>query len=396
MKSKTRRFKLPGRTLLLAASAVLLLAGLMLYKLGSLMGGLSTTEVTAAAAPVGWHGIFHHPQYLPLELLRSIDFFIFKDHGQTLTRLPNAILGALSIVSFAWLIRLWHSPRTAWMATALFASSAWTLHASRLASFDVLYLWAVPTLLLSYSLLQRYRDSGFVRFGSLAAWLLLLYIPGMIWLLLPSAYIERRVIIKSWSKVSRRRWPLYIIFKIAALALLVVDLLRQGRLAAWLGAPAHFPPLMTLLKQEVSVPVHLFIRGPQYPQLWLGRTPLLDVFTLAACLIGLYFYATHWQAARSKLLFALLIIGALLVGLNGPVSFSLLVPLLYVAAATGLAYLVHEWLQTFPRNPLARGLGLGIILLAVALSCTYNLRSYFIAWPHNAVSRSVFQYRRLR
>jgi len=382
-----------GRTGLVGAGLVLLIA-LLVYKLGNLVGGVSLTELTTATTPVGWHGIYHHPQYLPLELFRSATFFVFSHHGQILTRMPNLLFGFMSIISFACLISIWHSRRTALLSTILFATAAWTLHVSRLASFDVLYLWAIPTLLLTYNLLHRYPASKLIWYGSLAAWLLLLYVPGMIWLLLIGTIIEYSVIAKAWR--THQLWrevPLSLLLVAVGLPLLVFDLTRPGRLAQWLGAPDHYPSLMTLLRHEAAVPYHLFVRGPLYPELWLGRAPLLDIFTLVLAVIGICFYVLHWQATRTRLLAALFVISGLLVGLGGQVSFSLLVPLMYVAAATGLAYLIHEWFKTFPRNPLARGVGLGIIGLAVALSCVYNLRAYFVAWPHNATTRSVFRYR---
>src|SRR5580704_13185174 len=92
----------------LAAGVVLVLAGLswlLLHRLGSLTGGLSAGELAAASQPVGWHGIYHQPFYLPLNLVRSVVFFLSPNHGQTLTRLPNIAFGALTIASFAALIR---------------------------------------------------------------------------------------------------------------------------------------------------------------------------------------------------------------------------------------------------------------------------------------------------
>jgi len=389
---------LKNKTFVLSLGAAgLLLVGLMFYKLGSLMGGLTGAENAAASAPVGWHGIYHHPLYLPLELLRSVDFFIFKNHGQTLSRLPNALLGIAGVLSFAWLIALWHSRRTAVLATLLFATGAWTLHTSRLASNDVLYLMALPVGLLAYTMVQRYKDHPLIWYGAPITVLLLLYIPGLVWLVLAGLFYERQALLAGWKEFGN--WGqrfLYILIGLVGISLLVRDLLRPGELRLWVGLPAHFPGVHELLKQFLAVPVHLFIRGPQYPAQWLDRTPLLDIFTLAACMIGIYFYATHLKAARTRLLLTMAIIGWILVGLGGPVSLSLLVPLLYVAAAAGLAYLVHEWFRTFPRNPLARGLGLGIVILAVALSCLYNAKAYFVAWPHNAASQAVFQYRRLR
>lgn len=371
------------------------LSWLMLYKLGSLTGGLSGGELTAATAPVGWHGIYHDPLYLPLKIVRSVVFYVFPEHGRTLTRLPNAVFGGLAALSFVGLIKLWHGNRTAVLAGLLFATSAWTLHVSRVASFDVMYMWGMITLLLTHVLLYRYGEKAIVWYGSLVIWGLMLYIPGMVWLVLIEIYLQRSTLADIWRHFNRW-WQrvFYFLIGIAWLPLLVIDLRQPGEALKWVGAPAHLAAPMHLLKQLGAVPVHLFIRGPQYPDIWLARSPILDVFALTVCAIGIYFYVTHLKAARSRLLALLALVGTVLVALGGPVGLSLLVPLLYVSAATGIAYLLHEWLHVFPNNPLARGLGIGMLALVISLSCLYNLKAYFIVWPHNQVTQTVFRYHR--
>lgn len=392
--SRTRRYIAAHRpyiTLIIAALAVL--AWLMLYRLGSLVHGLSLSEQHAATSPTGWHGLYHNALYLPLKIVRSIDFYLFPHHGYTLTRLPNAIFGSLAIISFTWLIWLWHGRRTALIAGILFATGAWTLHASRLASFDVLYLWALPALMLMNVALQRKPGKAYVMYGNVILWGLLLYVPGMIWLLLINAYFQRKYIAEGWKQL--KRWwqrPLLVLVGAAWLPLLAANIRHMAVLREWLGLPGHLATPLALLKHFLGVFVHLFIRGPEYPQLWLGKAPILDVFTLTICAIGLYFYAKNRQASRTRLLSGFFLAGAILVALAGPVGLSLLVPLLYIVAATGVAYLIREWLQVFPINPLARGIGLGLVALAVILACTYNLRAYFIAWPHNDVTQTVFRY----
>lgn len=377
---------------LLAALGV---AGLLLYKLGSLTGGLSAGELVTAAAPVGWHGIYHQPLDLPVKLVRSVVFFLSPAHGQFLSRLPNAFFGGLAIISFTWLIRLWHGSRTAVLAGVLFAASAWVLHASRLTSSDVLYLWATPTLLLVHMLLQKHSKQPIVWYGSLLVWGLILYIPGLIWLVALEVYLQKGVLRNSWRNFkSFAQKAIYIFAGLIWLPLLIIDLIRPDNFVNWLGFPAHLASPLHLLKQFVAVPVHLFIRGPQYPDIWLARTPILDIFALVTCVLGIYFYATHGRATRSHLIGLFAGIGLILVGLGGPVGLSLLVPLLYILAAAGIAYLLREWLHVFPANPLARGLGLGLIILVVSLSCIYNLRAYFVAWPHNETTRATFQYHR--
>jgi hypothetical protein len=368
---------------------------LLLHKLGSLTGGMSAGEARTATAAVGWHGIYHDPFYLPLKLLRSVFFFISPDHGQTLTRLPNAIFGALAVAAFGWLVWLWHGTRTTLLVLLLFATSAWTLHASRLASNDVTYLWAVPTMLLIQVLLHRWGHKAVVWYASLILWGLILYIPGMVWLIILQVYSQRKLLGKVWSAFVSTGHKFLSLFTIVIFVpLLLLNLTRAGQLKEWIGLPAQLPSLAHAGKQFIGVFVHLFVRGPQYPDLWLARAPILDVFTLLCVAVGAYFYAGHRKASRSQTLGLLFIGGYILVALGGSVTLSALVPLAYVAAAAGLAYILQAWLRIFPNNPVARSLGIGLVGVAVILSCAYNLRAYFVAWPHNSTTKAVFQYRR--
>ncbi len=377
---------------LLWAVVIAGISGLLLYRLGTLTGGMSAGELATATAPVGWHGVYHQPFYLPLQMVRSVVFFVFPEHGQLLTRLPNAFFGGMAILSFAAVVRIWHGKRIALLATALFASSAWVLHSSRWASFDVLYVWAIPTLWLVQLSLKKRSHTAIVWYGSLLVWGLLLYVPGLVWFVLASVYFQRSAILSGWRHFARG-WQraLYIITGLGWLPLLIVHLTRPGTVLTWLGLPTHLAPPLDIARQFLLIPYHLFVHGPASPELWLGRLPIFDVFALAMCIVGAYFYIRHLRAARTRLLACYGVIATVLIGLGGPVSLSLLVPLLYLAAATGLASLLHQWFTVFPRNPLARSVGVGLLALAVAMSGLYNLRLYFVAWPHNHSTKAIFQ-----
>jgi hypothetical protein len=384
-----------ARLIALIAVVAILLFALLFNRLGSLVGGLSRGEIQSAMAPVGWHGIYHSALYLPLKLVRSVVFWLSPNHGQTLTRLPNALFGGLTIIIFTALIRLWHGWRTAILTSVLFATSAWVLHVSRLASFDVLYLLTIPGLLFANALLTRYPKRKSVWYGSLIYLGFLLYVPGVIWLILTWLYFTRKQVLKSWQQLDKLSHRLVSVLLAAIfLPLLILDLAHSGQIKLWLGLPAHISSAGTLLKSLVAAPVHLFIRGPKYPDIWLSRVPILDVFTLVACVLGIYFYVTHLKASRSKLLLSFAVIGWLLVAATGPVGLSLLVPLLYVAAAAGIAFLLKEWLQVFPFNPVARTTGIVLVSLLVVLASVYNLKAYFVAWPHNAITKATFRYHR--
>jgi hypothetical protein len=367
--------------------------GLLLYQLGTLTAGLSPLELMTNQAIYGWHGIARQPLYLPLNLVRSIVFVAASHHGALITRLPSVVFGAMSVTLFAALINFWHGSRTAILATILFACSGWLLHVSRLASNDILYIWAPLLLLVTQLLMHKYVKKPFVFYGSLACCGLLLYVPGMVWFVLLSLYWQRAAIRLGWAH-HKLLWQrgLYVFVGIIWLPLLIYRLTTLTTLKTWLGLPQRFV-LSQIGRQLAFVPVHLFIRGPVDQQRWLGHAPLLDLFALAMTLAGIWFYGTHLRATRSRLLASYTFVGLILVGLGGAVGLSILVPIMYIFAATGIAYLLHEWLRVFPVNPLARRIGIGLVVVAILASGAYNIRAYFVAWPHNEVTLSVFRER---
>lgn len=359
------------------------IAALLLFRLSSLTHGLSQNELFAAQTTLGWHGIYQHPFYLSLEVIRSVLFTLFTHHGVAVIRLANVAVGALSIVAFARLLQLWYGGRTAFFGSILFASSAWTLHVSRLASNDVLYLSAIPLLFVVQHWLRK-PTNRLQTHASLLIWGSLLYVPGLVWLIALQVWLQRKDVLagfKRQQKLSQRLT--YALCVLVWLPLLLIHVSRSlSNFSLWLGLPNQWVGFTELTKQMLSVPVHLFIHGPKQPELWLGRAALLDIFSLVLCIIGIYFYTTHFKAGRSRWLLSFLALSILLVGLGGPVPLSLIVPLLYVFTACGFGYLAHDWLKVFPSNPLARGIGIGLLALAVMASSTYNLRAYFVAWPH--------------
>ncbi len=375
-----------------ALIASLLIGTLMLYKVGGLLGGLSYNELLIIKAPYGFYDLLSNPLNLHIDTLRSIIFYIVPDHGLAVSRLPNAIIGGLAIVSFATLTWLWHGTRTALLTSLLFATSAWTLHVSRLASNDVLYLWALPTLLLLQILMHRWGTKPVVWYGSLITWSLMLFIPGIVWLVALQLLIQRNNLKITWREsASNKRLFFSILSVLIWFPMLIYGFTKNGVFIEWLGFSSDFPGLM-LIKQFAEVFENIIIRGPQNPDLWLGNTPIFDILTLITAGLGIYFYAKNWKASRSRTLGALMIASIILVTLGGSFSLSAVIALLYVCVAAGLAYLLQEWLKVFPKNPLARFVGISLVTIAVILSCTYNLRSYFIAFPNYKTTESTFRY----
>jgi hypothetical protein len=379
-----------------ALALILLGAGVLValfgYRLDSLVNGISASEHSIAVNTPGWHDIRLNPLYLPLKVLRLFSFKLHPQNDALVARLPSALLGIVAVISFAWLVCRWHNTRSALLGTLLFATASWTLHASRLGSTDSLYLCALPLLLLIHALMQKQNSKKKVYYGSIIIWGILLYTPGLVWFVLLNSILQRHEIVSGWR--SLKLWwqgALTVLLAVIWLPLLVLDFVRKpASIRLWLGLPATFSKPLHIVRELGAVLVHLFIRGPEYPQIWLSRTPLLDIFTLVMCVLGIYFYTRHIKSYRPRLLGYFFAIGALLIALGGPVPLSIVVPLLFLFATAGIAYLLHEWLRVFPLNPVARNLGIGIMIVAVAVSCIYNTRAYFVVWPHDRTTDSVF------
>ena len=389
-KPKPSAFKIQAWQVLLGVS-LLLVTILLLYKLGSITKSLAKPEIAIATGVYGWHGLIHNFFYWPIDFFRSIDFKLFPSHGKFLSRLPSTIFGLISMIFFGWLIYLWQGKRTALLSTPLFITSAWVLHVSRLATNDVVYLWAIVSLLLVHALTSKYPKSSKVWLMFAAIIGLIITIPGMIWLIILELYWQSDLL-KKCPRYLKAVWQkiLYYVLYLIWLPLLIINLRSLSHIKLWLGLPLKFPTITTLLKNWLGVFVHLLVRGPMYPYIWLAKAPLLDIFCLIMTLIGIYYYASHYKSDRSQYLGAIVIIGSLLIALGGLVGLSLLVPLLYVFAAMGISYLLHNWFKVFPHNPYARRFGLGLLVIAIALSCLYNLRAYFIAWPYNQTTIKTF------
>jgi dolichyl-phosphate-mannose--protein O-mannosyl transferase len=139
------------------------------------------------------------------------------------------------------------------------------------------------------------------------------------------------------------------------------------------------------------VPMYVFARGEVSPAFTIGRLPLLDVGTSIFFVLGSYWYLFQSKLDRTKLLTIGLIFGLILAGLNGSSYLAFLLPFVYLVAIGGLALMLQQWFTVFPRNPLARGIGVGVMSLLIAVIGFYHLQSYFVAWPNTPATKQHFQ-----
>ena len=391
MKKQPRKFLGGGTRSVFILSLVFAgMAGLLFYKLASLTNGISGSELRTFQDSAGWRSILTNPLFAPLtvieRLLRYLPFF-----GTWTLRFPVALYALASLAMTYAALKRMHGPRTALFGVILLGTSAFFLHVGRSASYDVLYLAAIPATMLAYRCLADHRDDDRFYGVRLIIHGALLYVPGMLWLVLSNVAFQHKDILSKWRQMTLLRrygFALLIVLMVSPLATAFVR--DTSLIQTWLGLPEVFDGPARVLLEIVMVPVHLLLSGQHDPGLWLGRLPVLNALTAIVFLAGMYFYGRHWRAQGSRLLLCYAVVCTVLIALNGPVRFSVVVPIALIVAAAGMTYVLHEWFAIFPRNTLARGIGIAIVIVTLCVSAMYESRHYFIAWPHSNETRQTF------
>jgi hypothetical protein len=302
----------------------------------------------------------------------------------------SVLFGAASVFSFYLVLKNWHTRRVAILGTVLFATSAWTLHISRLATPEVM-LMTPAILILCATWLEVSLKRRWTLILCLVTALLLAYVPGMIFFVVAGIAWQAKRIYREL-----RQTPLWFVIPWAILGILLLVPLIWASVTAprsllpLLGLPEHLPSIKQFFVNLLAIPVQLVAMGPNDPSRWLGRLPLLDVFSLVMGAIGVYAYAFRFKLARTKLLAGIFIAGSLLIALGGGVTISFLMPFVYIVVAGGITLMLQQWTTVFPRNPFAKTLATTLISVMVALVAYYHINHYFIAWPNTPATRQAF------
>lgn len=363
---------------------VIILAGLIvLPKLGSLVPSTTQAEHPASLGITTSQGLIDDPFFLPERVIQASLLYLDQASGTAL-RLVSVFFAAAALICMYWLLSMWHTRRVAILGLLLFVSSSWFLHQARWAEPSVLYLLAVPILLIGSVLLKRKRYDYLWPF-TLFFLALLLYLPG-VWLLtvlfLAGNFDKIR---KTFKYASVRFRVLSIATFIGPLIPLVYSLWHSPWLIkTWTGLPENGPYLRDILQNLYEIPKQLFVSGLDDPLRWLSGTPILDAATVILMVIGIYSYQNGLHPIRWRVLAGLSLVSFVLVAIGGFVTLSLLIPLAYIFASNGIAMLLQQWFTIFPRNPFARSIGITMVSIVVLTACTYQLTRYYIGWPHAA------------
>lgn len=369
---------------------IIIASALLFYKLATLVPSLAYFETPESLKIVNFKSLINDPlnllTRLPQYVLREFDF-----NSVWVLRGVPAMIGVFAVVLFYTCLRHWHPRRISLLGTSLFASSSWFLHTARIASPDVLQLFILVWLAYGLWLIKIRRPTLAYLVGCLI-FALSLYIPGYVWVALLVPIWQRRRL-RILSRKVRIYWRLLACF---AVVLLLVPLwwsfINHPRLILdWLGMPKVWPELKTISLNLIKLPLSIFISAPANPHRWLDNAPILDIFSGAMFLLGIF--AAKYQLAldRTKQFGLLFLAGGILISINGAFSITFILPLLYIIATSGIAFMLKQWLTIFPRNPAAAYSGVTLIIIGICLSIFFQIKHYFIAWPKAPETKQAYQ-----
>ncbi len=321
------------------------------------------------------------PAFLPHKIAQFAMTLPETSHTQLLMRLVSLAFGLAALWLVYVLLSKWHTRRIAALSALTMAASSWFLHTARWAEPDVLYLSVLPVLILASVWLREKRYDKLWPL-SLCMLALVVYVPGA-WLFVGIFFALNLVKINETFKNLSNGFRALSVFTFTILIGPLIYYLIQSpsRFLNWLGWPEVAPTLGSLWQNLYSIPKELFISGPGDALRWLGGTPILDVATIVLMIVGIYAYWVGPHPMRLRALAGLILISVAFISLGGAVSLSLLIPIVYIFVANGIAFLLQQWFTVFPRNPLARTLGLVAIAAVIASVCSYQLVRYYVAYP---------------
>lgn len=381
-------FKTPNWPLIILYALVFtVLGGALFWQLDSLLPGYAETEAAVYARSLDMHALLNNPLNAPFILAVKAVSYLLQD-TLLATRLVAAGCGALTLGVFAILLRRWHGMWTAVIGTVLFGLSAWFLHTARLGTPEVMLFGIF--LLVACGFWLRKTNHWLALLSCFVIVAALLYTPGMVWFILFGLVWQWKTIDAVFKKHLGIVTIGTLLLCIAAAPLAWAIYKDHSLLMPLLGLPEQWPAPLTMLENILRIPFHLFVRNEANPTGWLGTAPILDVFSLTMFVLGGYVYLKKIRLLRVPIFISIFLLTFVLMAIGSSISFTVIIPFVYLIIAAGVSQLIDIWLQTFPRNPIARTVGWMSIVTVVCLACAFQVTHYFVGWPDAAATRDIF------
>ena len=362
-------------------------------QLSSLVPGQNQFETSTLGEldhfPAPWHRAVNAPYML-------LAFLFGKIVANPLygARVASVVLGLFATALMYYIIRIWFNIRVATIGTLLFITSSWLLHTTHQAT-PLILLVVGPLLAVAplawFTRTKKYRTLAFM---TLAAGLgIAAYIPFMFWLII----ISLLVVIRKEKALLSNLKTIQFFGALGLYVLIIIPLLLSlshypGQILELLGGSKTIPSISTYFTHVIQVFTSIFIHAPLLPELRIGHLPALDIFSTAMFVLGVYYLYQRKTNIKTMSLFSSMLILLLVIPFspNSSMDTVILLPFVYIGIITGIVELINQWFSYFPRNPLARNIGISLLVFSITLTSAYHLESYFVAWPNDPDTKTVY------
>lgn len=378
------------RRIIIAIAAFVGFYFLFFYSLTAFVPLYSPLEIATQNNSTSLRAIFENPIDAPYKLLLWIPFKL-GHHSILWGRALSSLIGIASVLIFYFITRTLFSRRIALLSTLLFATSTGILLTSRLGTPLILQLFGILILISLVPVFMLYKRTSLMLYVAALLFAGLMYAPGMAWFILLAFVVMASKGYLLISKTAVKHRILAATLFLLLIAPLILAVVRDPRTSlAILALPEQMPTSVLVLDRAEDLFRSLFWKGTGPAEIMLVGTPVLNVIEISLIVIGVLIQMRNARLRSNLFVLGGALLLIVLIVLGNIIQYPMLMPFLYLSMASGLYYLVRQWLKVFPINPVANMFGTSLVLLLVATSCLYHARQYFIGWPHSAATHVVF------
>ncbi len=394
-KKITDYFLYKKRYLISTVGLVLLLIAILLITGLYAPGGLAQTEIdaTVESHKLGFGNLFEPENIvnLPFKLAQKISFGVFGLSNLSI-KLPSLMITAVAAICLFILISTWTDRRSAILSTTIILISGRWLFISQLGTglatsigLSIILVTALAHLSNRANNIHQAHKYTTWQKATLVGWLLVIFaVTGLLFYFKMGLYLVFiisltmllhpfvRLSLKRLNKLIGVHWYFVGIFLLATiLTPLIIGIFKNTTLIATLLNVNAF-------NFRIIDNIQFFIKeflDFSTAQDSLLATPWFNLSAIVLIVIGIFRETRTSYKPRSSIILMWLI-SALTIGLfSKDASLIIFVPFA-LSLAMGLDYVTTSWYRIFPRNPVARFVGLIPIVALIASLTIYNIRAY--------------------
>lgn len=383
----TSYFKQNFFTIVVFALIIIGGAFLVFNRLGSIPPGVSISEKVFIQSSSKLSLIIKNPLNAPIKL----PYLALGNLGVdsiVAYRAISGIFGLILILCFYRYTREYQTRRVSILATILLLTSSWFLQNTRLGLDYILLPLSMLILLLATRKLIKANNTALfsILLGVVLGCTLYVPIVAPIFLLLVIFGLRSKS-----EKVKFRHLAIVVLsMAIILLPLILASIKNPNLIYDIFGIPTSLLPV-EWAKRILVIPVFLFAKGPFNPINNLGRLPILDVFSSVLLILGVYASYFKLKEKNFRQIIIVLIASFTLIALNGEAVFAMIMPIIYIIIAYGVALILQQWFTVFPKNPLVKNIGIICVIISLSFISFYHIKRYFVAWPNHETTKVVFK-----